>query len=262
MMVMVRLYPLVLLLIGSLAWQPAWAGIHSLSEAINKAGRQRMLTQRMLKAYVLIGMQVQLEKARQERAAAVDLFDRQLRELKAYAPTPAVRESLDVVERRWIPFRRQILQPPDPQTAERLLEPNDALLRAAHRVVLQLEDLAGTPTGRLVNVAGRQRMLSQRLAKFYMYRAWGIDNAVIRSETSRARNEFQGALDELLAAPENTPPIRRALEQAREQWGLFRHALDRRGTDFVPLIVAVTSENLLKTMDRITAMYQKLGETR
>jgi len=238
----------------------AQAQIQTLSEAINKAGRQRMLTQRMLKSHVMIGLQVQPVEARQQLRQAVMLFDRQLAELRDFAPTPQIGQSLQRVTALWLPFRKRILAAPDRATVQSLLEPNDELLRAAHKVVLMLEDVAGTASGRLVNVAGRQRMLTQRLARFYMLRAWGIDTAAVRSEASRAENEFQGALAELRAAPGNTRQIDEALKEARVQWDLFKHALDRRGKNFIPLLVAMTSEKLLQTMDRITGLYQELAE--
>ena len=55
--------PLVVLMLGGvlalLTVTSAWAEITTLSSAINKAGRQRMLTQRIVKAYCLVGMSVQ-----------------------------------------------------------------------------------------------------------------------------------------------------------------------------------------------------------
>jgi len=241
--------------LGIVLSPPAYSKIDSLAEAINKAGRQRMLTQRMLKSYSMVGLDVQSAGAKQQLHSAIRLFEKQLQELQAFAPTPEIKTSLDKVSKLWQPFRQQLKQPISRARAKAMLELNDQLLRAAHRVVLQLEDVSGTSYGRLVNISGRQRMLSQRLAKFYILRAWGVDTAEVRSATMQAKNEFRGALDELLAAKENTPAINQSLDDANTQWGLFKHALEREGDNFVPLIVAMTSENLLKTMDKITGMY-------
>ncbi len=240
--------------------QPVYAKIDSLAEAINKAGRQRMLTQRMLKSYSMIGLDVQTESAKRQLQSAVTLFEKQLQELQIFAPTPEIEASLKKVSKLWQSFQQQLQQPISRERAKAMLELNDELLRAAHRVVLQLEDVSGTSYGRLVNISGRQRMLSQRLAKFYILRAWGVDTAEVRSASMQAKNEFRGALDELIGAKENTPAINQKLDDANTQWGLFKHALEREGDNFVPLIVAMTSENLLKTMDGITGMYESVAK--
>lgn len=238
---------------------PVQAEIDSLASAINKAGRQRMLTQRMVKAYCMLGIDVKTEVARQQLHDTIRQFESQLAELKAFAPNAKVGDALDKVEQLWLPFKTTLTAPVSRANAERLMADNDALLAAAHRVVLILQDLSDTAVGRLVNVSGRQRMLSQRLGKFYMLRAWGFDNSEVRFEMDQARSEFKGALAQLMEAPENSAGIRSALEEAGRQWSLFEHALDRNNKELVPLIVAMTSEQLLVKMNEITAMYEGLS---
>jgi len=248
------------LLLLALFLLPAQAEeITSISAAINKAGRQRMLSQRMVKSYCMIGIDVQREDAEEQLAKAIDLFDLQLKELYAYPPAEPIRASLDQVDALWQPFKKVLKAPISRSNAEILMETNDELLRATNKVVLKLQDISGTSFGRLVNVAGRQRMLSQRMAKFYMLRAWGFDNAEIQAEMEQARNEFKGALTELVAAKENSPDIQRELKEASKQWELFNHGLDRNKENLVPLIAAMSSENLLNKMNQITGMYEMLA---
>ena len=113
-----------------------------------------------------------------------------------------------------------------------------------------------------INIAGRQRMLSQHLAKFYMMRTLWIDNSEIIDESQRATNEFRGAMVELESAKENTKEIKLKLAaadaDADAQWQLLDHGLKRSSKTMIPLIVSITSEKLLKQRNEITDMYETL----
>jgi hypothetical protein len=231
----------------------------SLAAAINKAGRQRMLTQRIVLSYCQLGLGVMPEVSRQRLEDAIEVFDRQLAALEGFSPTPEVREALKAVERLWEPFRTVAEGPPSPEGAGRLLYWNDDLLHSSNKVVQLLQDISGEPYGRLVNIAGRQRMLSQRAAKFYMLQEWGFDSVTIRDELERARNEFVGALAALREAPENTEAILTELDDVEFQWAWFDNALTLKGDRAFRLIVSDSAETILTKMDEITLMYEHLS---
>jgi len=240
----------------------SWAEISTLSSAINKAGRQRMLTQRIVKAYCLVGMGVQSNTHKRQLNGAIALFETQLAELKVFAPTAEIADALAQVEELWTPFKEIAAAPASKEGADRLLEINDGVLAAAHKVVVMLAEHSGTEVGKLVNIAGRQRMLSQRLAKFYMARAWGIERPEIQPEMKKAGDQFEAALmGELVNSDQNTPALQAELAKAVKQWGLYKRGLqlEQDSGDYIPVIMAATSENLLKIMNKITGLYEKLS---
>ncbi len=195
-------------LIGLMATvSAAMADEMTVNSAINKSGRQRMLSQRMTKAYCQIGLNVRRDEARIQLNEALQLFEIQLVELKGFAPTPAIAATLVDVETKWAPFKLVVVKPYSRDGAERLLDLNEELLQTADRVVQLYQEYSGKPVGRLVNVSGRQRMLSQRLAKFYMLRELGFRQPLVIDGLDKVRREFIAAQTELHAASQNTPQI-------------------------------------------------------
>lgn len=239
------------------------AQITDINSAINKAGRERMLSQRMAKAYFQLGLGVDVDRSKRVLDSSISLFDRQLVELKNYAPTPEIKDTYMKLEAAWLSYKDALVgAPPNPEGGKKVLALSEQVLALAHQGTVQLEKHSGTTAGRLVNIAGRQRMLSQRMAKFYQGMAWGVGDANSSAELEKARKDFTAAHQELAAAPANTPAIKDGLALVQQQWLFFENALNQKATGDnrkqLTTNVATTSERILEEMESVVGLYERV----
>lgn len=244
--------------------------------AVNKAGSQRMLIQRIAKEYLLIGLGAEPGPALARLRDSVELFDSQLQELRAFVRGDFELSRLLVrIEKQWREFEAIALAPVDYEGAKALVGPqgddllsrDEALLELCDRFAIELEVNSELPLAYYVNLAGRQRMLTQRIAKYYMMISSGFDNDLVRAAMAQAQFEFEAAM-QILSTLTPTEGINRDLNQAREQWDWLQSALSFEKRDllsgkgvFFPLIVEQTSEKVLLILDRLTHRYERLAET-
>lgn len=224
-----------------------------------------MLSQRLAKAYLMIGQGVLPERGRTIMGESLALFETQLAELKTFVPNDDVRRALAALERSWSEFKPALTALPTVKGARDVYDLNEAVQEAAHRLTLSYERAAGKPVDRLVNIAGRQRMLSQRMAKYFLFRTWGVNAQPAQMELNMARAEFSSAMRQLFVAPHQDESIKVQLEQLDSDWIAYRKALTGQGDAAslrraAPEIVEM-SERILETTEKLVALYEKQART-
>lgn len=226
------------------------------AEALNLAGQQRMLSQRLVKllAQRAAGIEVRRAKVLQDESRArVDANLARLRQLV----TAEQQEPLAALDAGWLRLRELLIGKADAGVLQRADAAAEALLQLSEDLAAQIENSsggAGKPL-RLVNLCGRQRMLSQRLAKDALLADLlaGREPALIAA----GLDQFESGLKELEAAPLTNAEIQQSLAAVREEWRrLLRSLRDVQGPEAAAGL-ARSSELLLTHLDGLTGQYQQ-----
>ena len=229
--------------------------ITTIGEAINQAGRQRMLTQRMLKYYALAGQDVRARHSLEALKEAEELYESQIARLKAYVQDDNVQRQLTEAESLWNTVKPTFQAAPNRDQVMTLYTNNEALLAAHQQIVLSLEKLAGSKTSELVNMAGRQRMLSQRIAASYALMSWGFENEMTNNY-DKAMSDMDSALSYLSSNPSNSSAVSSYLADARQNYHrLSRSSEAAEKAVYVPGLIDRSAEKILESMNEVTKLY-------
>lgn len=223
------------------------------AEAVNRAGQLRMLSQRLVKLYALAVAGILPEDTHRLIAQSVQQAEDGLTCLRRKLPRETFDTALDGVELPWRVLADGVREPAEPGRLAELDTLADEVLGRADRLVecLEVEHLARTL--RLVNLCGRQRMLSQRLAKEALL-AVVLERPGMVAE--RAESDFVAALDKLCGLEFTSPVISAELAAAAEVWTRFQDALQYARHPAGQAAIATLSEDLLERFEKLTGLYE------
>lgn len=262
-----KTFILIFALLASSISIPSFAEINSLSQAINESGRLRMLSQRMAKAYLLKAMDIQPEKAHTQFLASFNKFEANLADLQEFSTqlgSPmSIEISLKAINQEWQSYKTELHKDPSQFSAPNILSLSDKTLLACETLVSELEKAAERDSARWVNLSGRQRMLSQRIAKLYSAISLSGDVERYDSGLKQAIQEFEQALEELMHSPDNTHYVTHKLKKVATQWNFSKQGfkiLDKGSS--TPLVISMTTESILKQMNDVTALYEEIDKNK
>jgi len=226
-------------------------------DVVNLAGRERMLSQRATKAWLMRGQGILVDRVGPILDDSVAGFDAQLTQLRAASGDETTRATLDKLAARWATLKALLVKTPDIADATALYDANEDVQSAAHQLTLASEDLAPAPYAYLVNLAGRQRMLSQRLAKFFLYRTWQVNEDAADMELELSHAHFNAVLIQLGVSKLLDDAARAEVDALRAAWRDYEALLVER-EDLATMranapAVAAQSEKILEQAERVVA---------
>jgi nitrate/nitrite-specific signal transduction histidine kinase len=228
--------------------------IKSPADAVNIAGKQRMYTQRLLKDYAMTGMGNTFGDPKKDLAETVSAFEDHLKSLQTYAKDDAAKAALKEVQALWEPLKKELAAAPDVSKAGMLQEKLEALLKASDKATKAFAKASGKASGEIVNMAGRQRMLSQRMASLYMLKVWGVNDPKFKEKLDGALKLFKTSHQKLESAPINTDESKKLLAKVKRSF-MFFEMMNRSKSKFVPSLIYKKSNDILKNMNSVTQIY-------
>ncbi|KMW57087.1 Methyl-accepting chemotaxis protein [Candidatus Rhodobacter oscarellae] len=251
---------------------------------INIAGRQRMLSQRMTRAACFVAIGVAADQSEKIMRAAMAEFEsarQSIRfgggdmELMPEQSAPVLKE-LTEVDRLWPVVNRAILDVTEKGadvsdlaalSVDLLVQANDVVqaLEVAYQDALEMPELA-----RLINVSGRQRMLTQRATKEMCLIAAGADKDAMGAALGKTVSLFDRSLEglrfgsqelDLIGAP--TAELEFQLEHVAELWiplqAIFLRVADGAAPTEAELLHVFDSiDQVLREANAAVQMYQAL----
>ncbi len=218
-----------------------------------------MLSQRVTKAYAQLLLNVVPDRSQTTVQQSVKRFDENLTSLGEFVPSQPIAETLARLKTEWNPVAALVGQAPTEARLKELAALTDRVLETAQKLVSLYEAQARKTSANVINEAGRQRMLSQRIAQLYMLAQTRSSNPKTIDDLKLLRREFELAHQRLKTNALNDEKIKLDLAVVDGQWGVFQLAIDSKPDPVMQRNVAVTSDNILDIMQSVTAQYELLA---
>ena len=246
----------------AVAWaQPKAAGAKfDAPTALNKAIRQPMLAERITKSFTLVGQKVLETRSKRQMEDALKEFESALKDLQATAPTPDIKENYQLLEQLFDEYKSITSKPVSLPNARQLAEQNEELVWISTKGAMLIQAHTKSNRSDLIVTAGDVRTLTQRIAKLYLFRSWGIRSEVIANDLKKAEADYRADIAKLLAAPHNTEQVKSELALAETQYLFLKQAIERLNANKTSTIelehVTKACDNILEVMERVTKLYE------
>jgi len=239
---------------------------------INLAGKQRMLTQKMSKEALFIAKGIDATANTESLKKTSALFDKTLKGLVngdsglnlPKTENTEILAQLEKVTGLWTPFKanidKVIAGNTDKATLEVISKENIPLLKNMNAAVQMYAKASGSKLdpkmAKTINLAGKQRMLTQKMTKELLLVANGIDADANKENIKKTAALFENTLNDLIAGTQDAG-IKAQLEVVKKLWADYGPIIKNVDVSDAALAKAEKLNiPLLKEMNKAVKMYE------
>ena len=224
-------------------------------ELINIANKQRMLSQRITKAYLYAGNGKAIDRSnRQIKRALID-FKKSYKKINGLTNNPKVKKVMNFLERSSGDFNTISKKPLNTKNAKLILKLSESVLNKSENMVSMFKKSLKGNSSEFIIRAGQQGMLAQRIAKYYIAYRSGIKDKETKKNMRESVELFAQNHRKLMRYKGNSSNIKKKLKETDRLWNIvykFYVNIEKGG---LPLIVFNATDNITKQMDEVTQMY-------
>lgn len=231
---------------------------NSATAIINKAGKQRMLSQCMAKNMLYIGADINTDKAKLELEKSISEFIENQHEIIIYVKDDETKSAVNAVNDIWQKFRLKTTEKVQLENANNIIKDSYTLMNACNLVVELLEAKSGIKIAKLANSCGKQRMLSQRMAMLYVCNYWGVNYANLNKDIKETLDTFELLFSEIIIAPQNSQQIVEILNRQHTEWDFLKKSIASEAKNLKPISIYSTTNLITFEFDKVMEMYVKL----
>lgn len=230
---------------------------------VNRCGRLRLFSQRMAVTWGAIAVNVASSTTRTRLRQFEKEFERNLAWLEKLDLAGEFPRKLDAIKPLWQSYWQAIVsEEVSPALVEKLFALSEDMLLATDDLTLCATQLAGIPAAHYVNIAGRNRLLSQRISKLFLFREWAGLHERIEALLVASSAEFETNLQQLVKTGSGQPELAAQLQVVASQWQKYIRALcpdlaHARRTKHARIVLA-EGERLLRCVDTAVKLFERL----
>jgi len=270
------------------------------AQAINLAGKERMLTQRMAKDLLLISQKIAPKQNAKDLVRTSKEFETILHGLQKGdaklglegTKLPAIKKQLKKADKLYKKIKPQFKKAlRDPNVMKETISKLDELLAVMNKAVkkyeksiqrekqaMQLSSLVNNfmqkknKENHLINLAGKQRMLTQMMTKEALLVSLNIDPKKHRKLLEKSRKLYAKTLHafaqgdaSLDIAPVSNAEVIAYIKEVQKIWQPFSKSIEKiakqtKGTKKALSYVVTNNEKLLQKSDRLVQLFKKNSE--
>jgi len=229
----------------------------NLAELLNVAGKQRMLSQRIAKDYLYIGKKVAVDKASKQLERSLSSFKKSQHYLEKAINDPEIKNLIAFVNMSENELEATAKKPFSLDNAQLVLDLSESMLEGSQYIVDSLKSNAKVKGTSVVAISGKQRMLAQRIAKYYIAYQSGIKDKNTVDQMKATVKLFDANNIKLINNAHNTSAISKKLKKINMLWKIvykFYLNIEKGG---LPFIVFTSTDDITGKMDQVTELYTR-----